>query len=113
VIEFVEGGVFKREGVPDLVDLAFDLHGVWCEESAVWQVRVGVAVDHRDDRLHPFGVEVDGGSAVGHIGHDFQAGPEPGGTAHGNRVATQIKRLGGITRVEHGNVHVGQGRRGR
>ncbi len=115
VVETVQRGVLEGQRGPHLEDLPLDLEGVRSEEGSVRNMDVRGPVDQRDLRGDPFGVELDRARAVGHVGHDLQPHPHAGGPAEGDGVAAEVEGLAGVTRVEHGDVHVGEhpGRRRR
>ena len=113
VVEVVEGGVLDGQRVPDLVDLPLGVDRLGGQQPAVGSVGIGLAVDGRDDGIDPAGVEVHRPGAVGHIGHDLEAGPQTGGPRQVHGVAAQVQRLARRSGVEHGNVLVGEGARRR
>ena len=109
VVETVERGVLDGQRVAHLVDLALGVHRGRSQELAVGGVGVGPAVDRRHLHVDPGRVEVDGPAAVGDVGHDLQAGPQPGGPRQVHGVAAQVQCLAGRARIQHRYVHVGEG----
>ena len=112
VVQVVQGRVLDGQGVSDLVDLALGVDRLGGEQPAVGSVDVALAVDGRDDGVDPARIEVHRAGAVGHVGHDLEAGPQPGGPRQVHRVAPEVQRLAGRPRVEHRDLLVGEGARG-
>ena len=110
----VDGGVVQvvgrriRDGqlVADFDNLALDVDRVGREEVAVGPVAVQLAVDQRDDRVEPVGIQQHRRGAVCHIGHDLETRPQPRRPRHRNRVAAQVERFGRCARIEHRDVQV-------
>jgi hypothetical protein len=107
-VEPVGRRVLDGEGVSDLVDLTLQLDGVGREELSVRHVHVGLAVVERDLGLRRVGVQVHRCAPVGHVGNDLQARPQAGAAGQGDCVAPQREYLGGVSRIEHRNVHIEQ-----
>ena len=109
-VDMLQWESFGKGWVGD-VNNQLKLDDVRRHQGAVGQVGVGLAVDQWEDGLDSMGVEIDIAGTVGHVGHNLQPSPQTGGPAHRDGMTAEIECFGGRSRVQHRDVHVGEGAR--